>query len=293
VNRNVRIGIIFVVIVAMLSGSFWVGAGGFSRKSDTVATVGGEKITKDELYEQMVEQYGKQSLDALVSAKILELEAKKNGVKVEASEIDAEIAKFQEMYGGGEGLENALASNGLTMSYLRNNIESNIKIKKILEPTIEITDDEIATYFEANKASFGQEEQVNASHILVETEEIANEVKQRLDAGEEFAALAKEFSIDASNSQNGGSLGNFGKGAMVPAFEEAAFGAEVGDVVGPVETQFGFHLIMVNDKIEAVPATLEANKIEVRDTILDQKISSQINTWLDEKYEEYEIELLI
>jgi hypothetical protein len=50
---------------------------------------------------------------------------------------------------------------------------------------------------------------------------------------------------------------------------------------------------MVNDKIEAVPATLEANKIEVRDTILDQKISSQINTWLDEKYEEYEIELLI
>jgi foldase protein PrsA len=179
------------------------------------------------------------------------------------------------------------------MSYLRNNIESNIKIKKILEPTIEITDDEIATYFEANKASFGQEEQVNASHILVESIEIANEVKQRLDAGEEFAALAKEFSIDASNSQNGGSLGNFGKGAMVPAFEEAAFGAEVGDVVGPVETQFGFHLIMVNDKIEAVPATLEANKVEVRDTILDQKISSQINTWLDEKYEEYEIELLI
>lgn len=292
---NFRVIMVVVVIIAMLAGSVYIGAGAFrtAGSGDTVATVGSEKITKDELYDFMVKQSGQQAIDTLVSEKIIELEAKKNNVSVEAAEIDEEIATYEEMYGGKEALESALASSGFDMDYLRGNIETNLMIKKILEPTIEISDDEISEYFTANKASFDQQEQVSARHILVETVEVANEVLGKLNAGDDFAALAKEYSVDTSNKDNGGDLGFFGRGQMVPAFEDAAFGAEIGKVVGPVETDFGFHLLIVDEKKEAVEATLDSKKEEVRDVLLDQKIQSQVTTWLDEKYKEYDIKITL
>jgi foldase protein PrsA len=293
VKNNFRVIITVVVIIALLAGSVYIGVGAFrtTGSGDTVATVGSEKITKDDLYTYMVKQSGQQALDALISEKIIELEAKKNNVKVEASEIDEEIATYEEMYGGKESLEAALASSGFDMDYLRGNIETNLMIKKILEPTIEITEAEISDYFTQNKASFDQQEQVSARHILVETVETANEVLDKLNSGEDFETLASEYSIDTSNKDSGGALGFFGRGQMVPAFEEAAFGAEIGKVVGPVETDYGYHLLIVDEKVEAVEATLEDKKEEVRDTLLDQKIQSQVTTWLDEKYQEYNINI--
>ena len=292
-KNNFRVIITVVVIIALLAGSVYIGVGAFrtTGSGDTVATVGSEKITKDDLYNYMVRQSGQQALDALISEKIIELEAKKNNVKVEASEIDEEIATYEEMYGGKESLEAALASSGFDMAYLRGNIETNLMIKKILEPTIEITETEISDYFTQNKASFDQQEQVSARHILVETVETANEVLDKLSNGEDYEALASEYSIDTSNKDSGGALGFFGRGQMVPAFEEAAFTAEVGKVVGPVETDYGYHLLIVDEKVEAVEATLEEKKEEVRDTLLDQKIQSQVTTWLDEKYQEYNINI--
>jgi peptidyl-prolyl cis-trans isomerase C len=89
--------------------------------------------------------------------------------------------------------------------------------------------------------------QVRASHILVKTEDQANDVMKRVSGGEDFAALAKRFSKCPSGNK-GGDLGWFGKGMMVPEFEKAAFEADEGKVVGPVKTQFGYHLIKVTGK---------------------------------------------
>jgi peptidyl-prolyl cis-trans isomerase C len=89
--------------------------------------------------------------------------------------------------------------------------------------------------------------QARASHILVKTEEQANQIMKRLTDGEEFAAVAKRFS-SCPSGKSGGDLGWFGKGMMVPEFEKIAFEEEVGKVVGPVKTQFGYHVIKVTGK---------------------------------------------
>lgn len=89
--------------------------------------------------------------------------------------------------------------------------------------------------------------QVNAAHILVKTEKEAKDIKAKISGGEKFADMAKKFS-SCPSGKKGGDLGWFGRGAMVPAFENAAFAAAKGDVVGPVKTEFGWHIILVKDQ---------------------------------------------
>ena len=89
--------------------------------------------------------------------------------------------------------------------------------------------------------------QARASHILVKTEQQAQQIMKRIADGEDFTAVAKRFS-GCPSGKNGGDLGWFGKGMMVPEFEKVAFEEEVGKVVGPVKTQFGYHVIKVTGK---------------------------------------------
>lgn len=125
------------------------------------------------------------------------------------------------------------------------------------------------------------QEQVNARHILVEDEETAQEVLDRLEEGDSFSELAAEYSIDQSNSQRGGDLGWFGRGQMVEGFEQAAFEAEVGEVVGPVETQFGFHIIEV----------LEREERRLDDQAFERQVQIEFNEWLSEQRQEADIEI--
>lgn len=122
------------------------------------------------------------------------------------------------------------------------------------------------------------EEQVHVRHILVATEEEANTVLERLKAGEDFAALAKEFSTDTTNNETGGDLGWFGRGAMVAEFEEAAFSLEIGKVSDPVKTDFGYHIMEVLEK--------DANH-PLDEAALTEKKSAALNDWLStQRYSE-------
>ncbi|HJF32542.1 MAG TPA: peptidylprolyl isomerase [Sporosarcina psychrophila] len=259
-------------------------------KDETVATVGDEKITKDELYKVLVQSAGKEALAAMIDDKIVTLELKKEKVSVPDKEVDAEFATYVESAGGEEAFEAALKQNGMTEKEFKENIVDFLSIQKIIEPRIKVTDEDIKAYFDENKESFNEEEQVEASHILVEDEATAKKVAKKLADGEDFAALAKEFSTDEASAVNGGELGYFPRGKMVAEFEKAAFSLKPDTVSDPVKTENGYHIIHVTDKKAAKEAVFEDHKEEIKQLLLDEGIQAEYVNWLDEVKSDYKIE---
>ncbi len=120
-------------------------------------------------------------------------------------------------------------------------------ISKCVE-SVRVTEDEVRGYYDSHKAEMMEEETVNASHILVDSEDKAKEILAAINAGEiTFEDAARQHS-SCPSSQQGGNLGDFGRGQMVPEFDTACFEMEEGEVRGPVQTQFGYHLIRLNKK---------------------------------------------
>ncbi len=149
-----------------------------------------------------------------------------------------------------------------------------------LRATLELDPAELSAYYEQSGEEFATEEQVKARHILVKidagrTEEEAGEVlaaaRQRLEAGEEFAAVAAELSDDPGSKERGGDLGFFGRGRMVPEFEEAAFAGEPGELVGPVRTAFGLHLIQVEERREGGRRPFAEVEDEIRERLVSER----------------------
>lgn len=276
----IAIGIIAASAIFLLVGF---------NKGEAVATVNGTAIEKDALYEQMIKTGGAEALELMISDEIIRQEAEKADIKITQKEIDAEMAVYEENYGGAEGLAAAIETSGMTMEDLKEEMETYLKIEKLIGPDIEITDEAIQTYFEENKATLGQSAQVEASHILTETKEQADEVAKKLADGGDFAELAAEYSIDTATAENGGDLGSFGEGEMAAEFEEAAFAMRPDEISAPVETEFGFHIIKVTGKTEAAEATLENSKEKIKEVLFDEALNTEYAAWLAEKQESYEI----
>ena len=219
-----------VVLIGSLLAVF-----GFS-KEDSVAKVGSETISKEDLYTTLVDQYGDGALDTLIAEKIVKLESDKKDLTVKDSEIKKELENIKGQYDSEEAFNEALASSGSDLDSVKKNIKTYLLTEKLLKDRVKITDDQIKEYFEANKDTFAQKEQVEASHILVDDEKTAKEVKAKLDDGGDFAELAKEYSTDTSNADSGGELGYFGKGEMVAEFDDKAFSMKKGEISEPVKT---------------------------------------------------------
>jgi foldase protein PrsA len=283
-NKKTVLIILVLLITMGISLSFAL------KKDEAVAKFNGKEISKDELYSAMVEQYGSATVEKIISEKIVAAEAEKQKVTVNDSEVNEEIEKLKASYGGEDAFNQALASNNTTLVFLKQDLKNYLTIKQLLEPEIEITDDELKTYFNENKDSFAVAEQIKASHILVTDEKTANEVKQKLNDGGDFAELAKEYSTDESTKDSGGDLGYFAKGTMVTEFDDAAFVLAVDEVSKPVKTEYGYHIIKVEAKKEAKEANYNDSKAEIKATLLDQKIDAEYTTWLEDKKKSYDIE---
>ena len=161
-------------------------------------------------------------------------------------------------------------------------------VNKVLSE-VTVTEEDAKKYYEENKAQFEQPATVSAKHILVDNEELCNEIKNRIEnEGLSFEDAAKEYSTCPSNAQ-GGSLGVFGRGMMVPEFEEAAFALDLEKVSEPVKTQFGYHLIKVESKNGADVMPFEAVKEEVFGRLTQQAQENKFMTVIKELEDKYEV----
>jgi peptidyl-prolyl cis-trans isomerase C len=184
-------------------------------------------------------------LDQLIDRKALVIAARKDGLEKDP-QVQQSIAQATDM-----ALQNALLSR---------TISSNV------------TDDALRARYQRDVAGKPGEEEVHASHILVPTEAQAKSIIDQLNKGADFAALAKQDSSDPA-AQKGGDLGFFKKGDMVPAFAEAAFALQPGQVTQtPVHTQFGWHVIKVFERRQAPPETFEQARDGLRQTVIQEGV---------------------
>lgn len=137
--------------------------------------------------------------------------------------------------------------------------------------SVRVTEEEVRAYYDAHKDDLQAEESVNASHILVDSEEKANSILADIRAGKiSFEDAARQYSTCPSGKQ-GGSLGDFARGQMVPEFDQAVFALQEGELTGPVKTQFGYHLIRMNKKNEATPISYADIREELCQQVMQEK----------------------
>ena len=225
------------------------------------------------------------------------------GYEITEAELDTflkGLPREQQMYASHpqfrqQCLENLMAIRMFAAEAMEEKIDESEEFKKALDAAkteilaqlavakvmkeIKVEEEELKAYYDANADKFEKGATVSAKHILVKEEEECLAILAAINAGEKtFEEAAKESSTCPSGQQ-GGSLGEFGKGQMVKEFEDAAFNAEIGTVVGPVKTQFGYHLILVDAKNEASVMAFD----EVRGQIYSQVFAQKQNETYDAK----------
>lgn len=155
---------------------------------------------------------------------------------------------------------------------------------------VAVAESEVERYYEANKNIFEDPEKISAKHILVNTEEEALKIKKEIEAGKTFEDAAKEYS-SCPSKERGGDLGAFARGQMVPEFEKVAFEQEIGEVGEPVKTQFGYHLIKVENKIPASPRPFETVKDMIRQRLMEERQSMKYSWYVDQLKDKYKVEI--
>lgn len=261
--------------------------------NEAVAEVNGTVITKDELFDEMFRFVGQEVLDELINIRLIEEEAVARDVNID-DRIEAEIEALSAQFGGLEQLEFVLFQQGMTRDDLVRQLRPNLLLQALLEPEINIDPAMLRQVYEDNEDAFIEEEAVQARHILVNTLEEAEELRARVVDGEDFSALAREHSTDAGSGAAGGELGWFGRGVMVAPFEEAAFALDVGELSEPVRSDFGYHLIIVDDRRDAglLPFEGEVEQV-IREQLTLQQMEQMVPEFLQSLRNEADVRILL
>jgi len=251
-------------------------------ENTVVATVNGVAITKDKLYNELVTVGGAQTLDKLITEVLVDQAATKGNITVTDGDLTKEINKLKKNFSTEAEFNAALTQSGMTLQNLKNEMNMQVKISKLVGPQVKVTTADIKKYFVENPGEYDTEEEVRASHILVATKEEAKSILKELQGGADFATLAASKSLDPGSKIKGGDLGFFARGTMVDTFETAAFALDKGKLSDIVESSFGFHIIKVTDHKDSHKATLEETSAAIKEALISQQIATLSSTWLAE-----------
>lgn len=227
-------------------------------------------------------------MEQMINTQILFEQAKKENLLPSKEDVDKKFKEFEKSISENKAYKENMKKLGITNEDIKKEQEIGLAIQNYqdnFKKITKISDEEIKKYYEDNKKEF-YEDKVKASHILISTvdennkplseakkaeaKKKAEDILKKAKSGEEFATLAKEYSDDKGSGAKGGDLDFFEKGAMVPEFEAAAWKLKVGEISELVETQFGYHIIKVTDKVEK-----QLNFDDVKNTIKDKLLGNK------------------
>jgi peptidyl-prolyl cis-trans isomerase C len=236
----------------------------------------------------------RQILDSLIDRELLLQQAKSLKMTVTPQQVDAQMQQLLQRFPSQEAFEQALTAQNVTLDAVKKDVESQLLrqhlVKKEILDKVNVSARDVQDFYEQNQDKYAQDEQVRARHILIKVpQEVtpadeaklkgkAAEALKRAKKGEDFGALAKELSDDGSK-ENGGDLGFFARGRMVPPFEEAAFALQPGQVSEIVQTQFGYHII----KAEERKAARKLPFVEAKEQVQEDLTREQTY----ERYQQY------
>ncbi|MGB2715972.1 MAG: peptidylprolyl isomerase [Vicinamibacterales bacterium] len=288
---------------------------------DVLARVNGEAVTKTD-FDRLVrnieigngpipaerrDQVLRNLLDQLITYTVMTQEAKAKNVTVTDGEIDERIKQMRGPASDAD-FQKALEARNMSAEQLRTDAKVQLTIEKMMEAQVAdvgtATDAEARDFYQKNPEKFKQGDSVRASHILLRIDPNAPEptkkqartriagLLKRARSGENFAALAKQHSQDGS-AQQGGDLGYFEKGEMVPAFSETAFSLKPGQISDVVTTQFGYHILKVTDRKPATTVPFEQVSRQIVEFLSSQKKQDRATQFVDEAKKRARIEVLI
>lgn len=247
-----------ILAITAAASIFVLGACSSGDDEVVVSTKYGD-ITKEDFYQELKNStQSQQVLAELLIAQVLE-----NNYEVSDKEVEEEFKKQKEQFG--DQYETYLATYGIDEKTFKKYVRLNLLQEKALD--VDVTDEEIEKYYEQAKY------EINARHILISDEKKAKEVLEKIKKGEDFEKLAKENSEDPGSAEDGGNLGWFTVGKMVPEFNDAAYALKKNEVSDLVKTSYGYHIIQLLDKREIKDyGTLEEKKEEITEAIKQQKV---------------------
>jgi len=300
-----------------LAAALLLGAAGCGS-NDVAAIVNGEEISKADLDAQvnrLMEQspqmfegpegesrlveFKRQLLDNMINAVLIRQAAEERGITVTDEEIDAQIEDLKAGFPSEDDFNTALADANLTLDQLRQQLRDQLATQRLMEELVgdeAVTDEEIAEYYEANKAQFEEQAAVRASHILFDKDDkaTAEKVLAEINGGADFAELAKEYSKDPGSAAQGGDLGwSDPARPFVTEFQDALDALKVGEVSGLVESEYGWHIIKVNEEREQRTKPLDEVRDQIEQTILQQRNIAAYQEFLEKIKAEADIEILI
>lgn len=246
------------------------------KKDKVLAKVNGRKITESDLekvlsslpQQQAMQMQGeegkKRLLNELIAGEMFYLDA-----------VEKELDKEEEF-------QNILKET-------KENLLQRYAVQKVMDD-VDVKDEEAKEVYEQNKDKYISDEKVSAKHILVDDEEKCKEIKEEIDNGLDFSDAAAKYS-SCPSSKKGGRLGEFGKGQMVPEFEEVAFKMEEGEISDPVKSQFGYHIIQLDKKVPAEQKSFNEVKDQVKQQLVQQKQFQVYNDNVQKLRGKYNVEM--
>ena len=318
--RSVCINVITIYLVTLVG---FTPAEGAETAKDQVAVVNGTVITRQALESEVAraknrmvaqgqpgagvptEKMDQKILDQLIDMEILLQESQKQKIQITDKTVADHLAKFKARFPSAEAYQKALKDLNVSEVELKEKTMKGLAVQALIEKQvtskIEISDTDRRSFYDSNPNFFKQPEQVEARHILIKLDPAGDEaqqakaiekikkIQQEVKAGEDFAALAKEYS-EGPSATNGGDLGFFGRGQMVKPFEDAAFNLKTGQVSDIVKTQFGYHLIMVTGKKAGSTISYEEANDKIGTHLKQQKSSELIAAYIETLKKEAKIE---